>query len=474
MTRRTLRRTAAALVCAALSIGAAACSSPDSPPTVPQDAWPDPPKDRPVVDLAFSVGDDLSSASGTETVAFTPNREICELVFRAWPNKPATARTGNSLTVRTVTVDGASLPLSVSAGGAPSGAPGTLVTAALPSCSPGGQTVTASLTFDLRLGARTDERIGYSPRTDVAWLGSAYPMLAWTRNAGWVRDDGVDVVGDVATSEAFQLRSLEVEASSSYNVAGMGVPDEPRPAAEAGKTVHRFSADVVRDVTVSVGEIDLTTTQAGDTAITVALPRQGRVKADAQEWTEASRSALDALSRLLGPVPADHIWLSVLPHVSEGVEFGQAVQFADVNPAKDQWLVAHELAHMWFYGLVGNDQALSPWLDESFATYAQEVVAPAGLTTGRRHVVDGAVGEPMSAWAQRPRPDSAYVDTVYGAGGQALLDARKAAGTESFDAAIHEYLRRHAWGIATPEDVADALADLPAARDVLRTAGAIR
>ena len=34
-------------------------------------------------------------------------------------------------------------------------------------------------------------------------------------------------------------------------------------------------------------------------------------------------------------------------------------------------LAAHEVAHMWFYALLGNNQARDPWLDESFATYAQ-------------------------------------------------------------------------------------------------------
>lgn len=31
----------------------------------------------------------------------------------------------------------------------------------------------------------------------------------------------------------------------------------------------------------------------------------------------------------------------------------------------------HEAAHNWWYGLVGNDQALEPWLDEALATYSE-------------------------------------------------------------------------------------------------------
>jgi hypothetical protein len=43
----------------------------------------------------------------------------------------------------------------------------------------------------------------------------------------------------------------------------------------------------------------------------------------------------------------------------------------------------------------------------------------------------------------------------------------------AFDAAVRCYLDVRAWSIATPADVATALAGLPVARDVLVTAGAL-
>lgn len=475
MTRRWLPQLSVPVLAVAVALGAASCTSESSGPpdgVSRSPGPPTPPAGRPVVDLTFRMADDLTSAQGTEHVEFTPSQQVCELVFRAWPNKPTTARTGNRLTVDSITVDGTKLPLQVSSAGASRSAPGTLVTAALPSCRPAGTKIAADLAFDVRLGSRTDERVGYSPRSSIAWLGSAYPTLAWTRADGWVRDDAVDVVGETTTNEAFELRSLEVEAPSTYAVAGIGEPDEPRPTA-GGRTTHRFTAEVVRDVTVTVGEIDVTTTQVDGLTVSVALPRSG-ARADAAAWDHETRRALANLSKLLGPIPADHIWMSVLPNVSEGVEFGSAVQIGDVDPVKERWLVVHELAHLWFYGLVGNNQARDPWLDESFATYAQEVVDPSGTTKDRAQAVQGAVGRSMAQWATTRRSDAAYVDTVYGAGGKALLEARDAAGADAFDEAIRGYVRDRAWQIATPADVSKALTGLPAAIDVLRTAGALR
>lgn len=438
----------------------------------PQQAtWPQPPADRPVVELTFRLADDLASASGSERVTFTPDAQVCELVFRAWPNKPATARSGNRLTVESVAVGGAALPLEVQAAGAPHGVPGTLVIATLPACVPAGRPVTADLAFALRLGDRTDERVGRSPERRVAWLGSAYPMLAWNRGVGWTRDPAVDVVGESATSEAFRLRSLTVEAPDGDRVAGMGEPGATRPGSREGTTAHTFSSEVVRDVSVVVGRIDLHTGTAGDAQLTVALPSGAR--ASAQVWRDQVARHLDELSRLLGPVPATHVWITVLPDVSEGVEFGESVQIADIDPAspRQRWLVAHELAHLWFYGLVGNNQAQHPWLDESFATWAQQVVSPADTTDD---VGDGPVGGSMQHWAQVPDPDSAYVASVYALGGQTLLEGRNAVGAQSFDAAIRGYLHRNAWRIATPADLSAALTPVPDAAGHLEEAGAFR
>jgi hypothetical protein len=54
-----------------------------------------------------------------------------------------------------------------------------------------------------------------------------------------------------------------------------------------------------------------------------------------------------------------------------------------------------------------------------------------------------------------------------------LLRARDAAGPVAFDRALRCYVDANAWTTATPDDVADALADLPAALDVLVDAGAL-
>ena len=231
----------------------------------------------------------------------------------------------------------------------------------------------------------------------------------------------------------------------------------------------------MRDVSITVGRIVLSTFDASGTSVTLALPQVGS-RADAERWRAQISESLAELVAQFGPVPYPQLWISVLPEVTDGVEYPGAVQLGDVYPAQDRWLITHELAHQWFYGLVGNNQGLHPWLDEALATYAQEVVDPTKLSQEDPQEwmgIDGAVGESMAQWNVRRRSSDAYVSTVYRQGARALLQARQAAGPEAFDAAIQEYLRANAHRIATPQDFAAALEGLPEARRILQEAGAL-
>ena len=461
-----------------LALVLSGCSTSPAPDdTGPGGDVAEPWSDRPVVDLRFDVAPDLRSVSGRERVEFTPDLDTCELVFRLWPNKPATARAGSSLVVSAVQVDGRDAAFRDSVAGAPDVAPaGTLLEVPLSDCLDAGETVTAELEFALELGEDVDERVGTSSDAGVAWFATAFPLLAWERGRGWDRGPAVAVAGEMAVSEDFRLDSLDVAAPSSYQVLGTG----ERAGAEDGPdgtTVHRFAARAVRDVAVTVGDLDVAERTIDGVRVHVGSDRDVE-RADAEDWLDEIAESKGALVDLLGPFPYDDLWISVLSSQTSGIEFPGAIQFGDVQPDERRGLVAHELAHMWFYGWVGNDQGEHPWLDESFATFAQTVAS--GDDDGGKPYTDASweeappVGRPMTYWAAEfPSPSSVYYDTVYTLGGAALVEARDRAGHEVFDAALADYLTANAYSIATPQDVRRAFADVPEVLDVLREVGAL-
>jgi aminopeptidase N len=425
------------------------------------------------MELRFDVAPDLRSVTGRERVEFTPDLDTCELVFRAWPNKPGTSRAGNALTVSDVQVDGREATVRDIRAGAPAGAPaGTLLEVPLDDCIAAGETRTVELSFDLVLGVDANERMGTSSTADVAWFATAFPLLAWERERGWARSPAVALKGEMASSEDFRLASLEVSAPAGYEVLGTGQDDGTAPAPD-GNTVHRFTAPAVRDVAVAVGELRQTERTVEGVRVHLGLDT-GVEQSDAEEWLDAIAASMADLVDLLGDFPYDDLWVAVLSSQTSGIEFPGAIQFGDVQVDERRPLVTHELAHMWFYGWVGNDQGEDPWLDESFATFAESVAD--GRTVEFERISDGdapPVGEPMTYWADAASAEDTYVHTVYDLGGAALVEARDRAGPAAFDAALRGYLNTNAYSVATPDDVRAAFEDLPEVVDLLQEVGAL-
>ncbi|MDQ3981807.1 MAG: hypothetical protein M3271_03895, partial [Actinomycetota bacterium] len=130
----------------------------------------------------------------------------------------------------------------------------------------------------------------------------------------------------------------------------------------------------------------------------------------------------------------------------------------------------HEVAHSWFYGLVGNNQARDPWLDEGVTSWAQ---ARGDRTLGYFRSfeipdeVSGEMGRRMRYW---DRHENDYYAGVYVQGVKAL-DALGDAGKT--DCALETYVAVNAYEVATTDDLVEALAQsFPRAARVLARYGA--
>lgn len=419
-------------------------------------AAPDP--DRPVVDLEFRLADDLRTVTGTETVVFTPDLPVEELVFRLVPNGPDLAPTGARLVVDAVRgedVDGGGYePL-----GAPE--PGGQYVVRLDEPVAAGESTEVALDFTLTLGEGGFDRVGAA--TDVSWWASGAPLLAWEPGVGWAEDPHVALPGETTTSPAADT-TISVSAPEELTVLMTG-DQEPPSAPAGGRRTWTSAEPVARDVSVAAGRFgtEERTTSEGVRVTVGVLPGAERTAAD---LADATTAAIGDLSAVLGPFPYRTLTVPLLPDYGGGIEYPSSILQATPSTS----VLVHEVAHMWFYGMVGNSQFRDPWLDEAFATWAEAVLDPssAARLAPALDGVPGSVGASMDEF-----PPGEYVDRVYGKGGAALLEARDVAGAEAFDAAIRCYADTSAWGIATPDDVADALADLPAARDVLVAAGAL-
>ncbi len=384
-----------------------------------------PPLDRPRYELKVNVAPDLRHVTGEETVAFTPNRGTDRLVFRLWANGPAQLAEGSRLDVQGETLDGKPASLR-----RPD--PTTLV---FVSTVRRGETVTARLTWRLRVPTRGRDRI--ATFHDGLRLGSFFPILAWDDRRGWVLDPPTRVLAETSTSPTADFDvHVRVPKGMDAVVSGTQI------------STDEWRAHAVRDVAVAVGHFTsaITVVQLQH-PVTVRVVVVGRLQSPQTILRLATR-ALRHYVKTYGPYPWGTYTVAGNPDIpNEGIEY-PTLTF--VGPGNlERVVVDHETAHQWFYSLVGNDQARDPWLDEALATWAQERldgIDGEGFYGTARHV-----GAPMTYWAGRSRQ---YYREVYGGGPEALRSLHAPA---KVDCALRFYVARDGYRIAEPADLLEEL-----------------
>src|SRR5688500_1552240 len=120
-------------------------------------------------------------------------------------------------------------------------------------------------------------------------------------------------------------------------------------------------------------------------------------------------------------------------------------------------LIAHETAHQWWYGAVGNDQANEPWLDESLAFYSEllyiETYEPDGTAWWWEHRVN--VYEPygpVDATIYTYDVSASFITSMYGQAARFINELRAHMGDDAFYAFLQEYYATYKGKIVTAQD----------------------
>jgi hypothetical protein len=386
--------------------------------------------------------------TGTVRVRFTPDLATRRLVFREWPNGPLQAGEGARLTTGTVRAPGLAFTERRAN-------PTTLVLE-LASTLPAGRAVDVTVPFRLRLpGAVVDRlsRTGHAVR-----LGSFFPVLAWEPGVGWDTDPPTPLLAETSSTPTADF-DVRIAAPPGDELLTTGVP------AGDGK----YSATAVRDFAIAAGRFDtftLTARAPGPVRVTAAVERG--VKGSPADVARRAKAALEALAARYGPYPWPALNLAVVPGLERAaIEYPTMIFLGEGGIARDE---THEVAHQWFYSLVGNDQARDPVLDEGLATYAQaelDRIWPYFENLPDPARLRPRTGSRMTEWTGRPR--DLYALAVYANGARMLHALGHPA---EVTCALRRYVAANAYGIATQADLARALeSGVPGARRVLAAYG---
>lgn len=308
---------------------------------------------------------------------------------------------------------------------------------------------------------------GYTDRQTN--LGDWYPYVPpYVEGEGWlVREDAY-----YGEHLAYDMADFEVEIRLSSPVTSSGekliLAASARPQVEGD--IYRFHLEGARNFAWTVSHLyQVREGKAGDVTVTAyAFPFHPAAEEPALQATIA---ALQVFSEIFSPYPHESL-VVVEADFLDGMEydgmFFLSHAFYDYYTGDEKSnlviIAAHETAHQWWYGRVGNDQANEPWLDEALSTYSEllfyENVYPELVDWWWENRVN--FHEPQG-WVDETIYQASgfypYRNAVYLRGAQFLGEIRQVLGDEAFFAFLRDYLARFTYRQVTGDDFFALLAE---------------
>jgi hypothetical protein len=407
-------------------------------------------------DLELVVDPDASRVTGSESLRYTNSEgePLNDLVLRLLPNSPTY---GGTMTVSHVLLNGQpvspTFELERSAMRVP-----------LDPALSAGESLTLSMDFGIRVPTST--RVGhglFSNVLGVMALPNAYPLVPVYDDEGWNAEIAPVFADDVYADVA--LYTVEVTAPEEWTPIASGTCESLAPGR------WECEAAPMREFTLILGS-DLELVNREVEAVVVNSYYYPQHSVGGERALEVAADALVAFTEMFGPYPYTELDVVETPNYLGGMEYPGLVVVADRHYATLsglEWLTAHEVAHQWWFAVVGNDQIDDPWLDEALTQYstmlyyesvygqerADGIVQSVFRGTEQMLVRSGQdqpIGLPAEEYAR-----ARYWQIVYDKGALYFHELRQTVGDEAFFEILQAYYERNRYGIATPPDLLSAI-----------------
>jgi hypothetical protein len=422
--------------------------------------------------IALNIDPSLQSFQGRLRVKYTNQEDVAlnEVYFRLLPNGHKSYGNG-SLTVSEVLLNGEGISTELSL-------QDTVLKLELPESLPPGESVEVEMVFEgevpLDFGGEA-EPAGYGIYNlgqDVLALSGWYPILAVYDEQGWNLDP-VSAIGDSVYSDT-ALYSVRVCAPADLVVAATGnLIDEQ---VSDGTTCAQLESGPTRDFFLVASSNFQRDSQQVDGVTLNSYSLPGHESASRQAL-EIATDSLSIFNQKFGPYPFTELDMVDAPMRNAlGVEYPGV--FLVGNTLYDEpddpsfaITVAHEVAHQWWYSVVGNDVFDSPWLDEGLTTYSSilyyEFYRPPDYARGlidywqqrydqlKTDGKDEQITASLEYFEELGAP-SIYGTVVYTKAALFFRALRQEIGDEAFFVALQRYYQDQKYGIAVPVDLLNA------------------
>jgi hypothetical protein len=252
---------------------------------------------------------------------------------------------------------------------------GQRLTVFLPQALEPNAQITLTMRFHISIPAKIKEH-PYGYDVDQLNLTDWYPFVVpYAMGQGWVLHEpgpmGEHLVYDAADFEV-NIRTTQ----TGVVLATSGVPD-----AEPNGEWTRYRLSGARSFAVSASDQFLVyDATAGAAAVQIRAYYYPGYETEGAAILNAAVRAVDIFEAKFGAYPYGSLSI-IQADLNDGQEYDGLVFLAtkfynEYDGSARSNLVAigvHEIAHQWWFGLVGSDQAMEPWLDEAMCVYSEAI-----------------------------------------------------------------------------------------------------
>jgi hypothetical protein len=291
----------------------------------------------------------------------------------------------------------------------------------------------SSIAFDLTITA-PDRAEKFGRSGAYSYFGNALPVLAIRDAAGWHLEP------DVGIGESYYALAADFAVRLNH-------PDPLQVPATGTLSAGLITAKQVRDFAWAAGPFQQSVvTSPGGVKVRTWWTSVVTPGAVTSARTDAV-AAVDEFSRRFGAYPYGELDLVLNDKWSafSGMEYPGFVLL--VAPPYGGTAAIHEVAHQWWYGIVGNNEYADPWLDEAFAVYSTDLFAGDTQPGCWPGPLSASITNSMGFWKTHA---TSYGSYVYTYGACLLHDLERVLGASAMATMLRAYAKSHWYGISTP------------------------
>ena len=208
-----------------------------------------------------------------------------------------------------------------------------------------------------------NHRFGYGENTIN--LANFYPIACVFENDSF-NTSGYHSNGDPFYSDMANY-CVNIKTDKQYIVAGTGNKTNEKIA--DGNKILSFEAKLVRDFAlVASNKFEIISQKLNNTNIEYYY----FLDKNPENSLKAGVDAIKTFSKLFGEYPYSSFSIVECDFLYGGMEYPNLIMISSSIEDYDDYLnvIIHETAHQWWYGIVGNNEYVYPWLDEALTEYS--------------------------------------------------------------------------------------------------------